>query len=118
MFRMPLVFVIAHDWTLRTSLRADLREMGIEALGMESADDAGRALAAGQTPALIVLEATAGIGDSVALQTLMHSVPTVLIASRTETLPLPAAAAIFYRPVRIGDIVSRIRELLQRGHAA
>jgi len=115
---MPVVFVIARDWTLRASVRADLRELGIEALGMENADDAGRAIASGQMPSLIVLEATAGVADSVAIQKLVQSVPAILIASRTETLDLPPAAAVFYRPVRIGEIVDRVRELLQRGHAA
>ena len=41
---MPVVFVVARDWTLRMGVRAELRELGIEALGMESAEDAGRAL--------------------------------------------------------------------------
>jgi DNA-binding response OmpR family regulator len=116
--RMPVVFVIARDWTLRTSVRADLRERGIEALGMENADDAGRAIASGEIPAVMVLEATAGVGDSAAIQKLVRSVPAILVASRTETLALPAAAAVFYRPVRIGEIVARVQELLQRGHAA
>jgi DNA-binding response OmpR family regulator len=115
---MPVVFVIARDWTLRTSVRADLRELGIEALGMENADDAGLALASGQMPSVIVLEATAGVADNLTIQKLVQSIPAILIASRTETLPLPPAAAVFYRPVRIGEIVARVRELLQRGYAA
>jgi DNA-binding response OmpR family regulator len=115
---MPVVFVIARDWTLRASLRADLRESGIEALGMEVPDDAGRAIATGQIPSVLVLEATAGLADSPATEKLIRSVPTVLIASRTETFPLPSAAAVFYRPVRLGEIVSRVREILRRGHAA
>jgi DNA-binding response OmpR family regulator len=117
-FAMPVVFVIARDWTLRTSLRAELIEHGIEALGMENADDAGRSVASGQLPAVVVLEATAGVADSLALQKLIQSVPAVLIASRTEFIPLPPAAAVFYRPIRIGEIVARVRELLRRGHAA
>ena len=47
---MHTVFVIATDWTLRAGVRAELRELGIDALGMDSADDAGRALAENQTP--------------------------------------------------------------------
>ena len=42
-------------------------------------------------------------------------VPTVLIASRTETVPLPPVAAVFYRPVRVGEIVPKVLELLGRG---
>jgi DNA-binding response OmpR family regulator len=127
--KMAIVFVIARDWTLRTAVRAELRELGIEALGMESAEDFGRALAAGQMPAAVVLEGTAEIAGDPAVQKLIERVPTVLIASRTETLPQlfsrpegaaggPRFAAIFYRPVRIAEIVARVRELLERGAAA
>ncbi len=87
---MAIVFVIARDWTLRTAVRAECDP---------------------------------------AVQKLIERVPTVLIASRTETLPLqparagdavgrPRFAAIFYRPVRIAEIVARVRELLERGTAA
>src|ERR1700730_13194111 len=41
--KMAIVFVIARDWTLRTPVRAELRELGIDALGMESPEDVGRA---------------------------------------------------------------------------
>jgi DNA-binding response OmpR family regulator len=117
-FRRPVVFVIAGDWALRTAVRADLRERGVEALGLENAEDAGGAIASGEIPAVIVVEATAGVGDSAAIQKLAQSIPSIVIASRTETLALPATAAVFYRPVRIGEIVARVQELLQRGHAA
>jgi DNA-binding response OmpR family regulator len=115
---MPVVFVIATDWTLRAAVRAELREAGIDALGMDSPDDAGRALASNQLPAAIVLEATAELAGNAAIQNLVKRVPTILIASRTETVPLPAVAAVLYRPVRIGDIVAKVRGLLARGHAA
>jgi hypothetical protein len=113
-----VVFVIATDWKLRTAVRAELRELGIEALGMDSVDDAGRALARNQMPAAIVLEATEELVRNPAIQSLIKRVPTILIASRTETVPLPAVAAAFCRPVRIGDIVAKVRELLARAHAA
>jgi len=127
--KMAIVFVIARDWTLRTAVRAELRELGIEALGMDSAEDVGRALAAGQMPAAVVLEGTAEIADDAAVQKLIERVPTILIASRTEALSLqpartgdasgrPMFAAIFYRPVRIAEIVARVRGLLERGATA
>ena len=115
---MSVVFVISSDWTLRTTVRAELREAGIDALGMETADQAGRALAAGQMPSAIVLEATAPIASDAAIQHLIQRVPTVLVASRTETLPMPPVAAVFYRPVRIGEIVACARELLRKPHLA
>ena len=113
-----MVFVIATDWKLRTAVRAELRELGIEALGMDSVDDAGRALARNQMPAAMVLEATEELVGNPAIRSLIKRVPTILIASRTEIVPLPAGAAVFCRPVRIGDIVAKVRELLARAHAA
>ncbi len=115
---MSVVFVIATDWTLRAAVRAELRELGIDALGMDSVDDAGRALANNQMPAAIVLEVTSELAGKPAIDHLVKRVPTVLIASRTETVALPPVAAVLYRPVSIGDIVAKVRELLARGHAA
>lgn len=115
---MPVVYVIARDWTLRTSVRAELRERGIDALGMESADEAGRAIAAGQMPAVVVIEAMPEIAGDPATRRLVERVPAILVASRTETMPLPPVDTVFYRPVRIGEIVARVEEVLRRGHAA
>jgi DNA-binding response OmpR family regulator len=116
--KMPVVFVIARDWTLRTGVRAELRERGIDALGMESAAAAGAAIAAGEMPAVVVIEAVSDIAGDPAIQKLVERVPTILVASRTETVPLPPVDTVLYRPVRIGDVVARVQELLRRGHAA
>jgi len=113
---MPAVFVIAQDWTLRTSVRAELRERGIDALGMESADDAGQSLAEGQLPAVVVMEATPEIAGNSAIRELVGRVPAIVIASRTEHVALPPVDTVLYRPVRIGEIVARVEELLLRGH--
>ena len=115
---MPVVFVIARDWSLRTGVRAELRERGIEALGMDAPADAGRAIAAGQLPAVVVLEASHEMAGDPAIQKLVERVPAILIASRTETVPLPPVDTVFYRPVRVGEIVARVHELIARGHAA
>jgi hypothetical protein len=115
---MPVVFVIARDWNLRAGLRAELRERGIEALGMDAAGDAGRALASGQMPAVVVLEALTELADDPAIQKLVEAVPTILIASRTETIPLPPVDTVFYRPVCIGEIAARVNELIASGHSA
>lgn len=115
---MPVVFVVASDWTLRSAIRAELRELGIEALGMETADDVGRAIAAGEMPAVIVVEGTAPLALHPAIQNLVRTVRTVLIASRTETIPSPPVTRVFYRPVRIAEIVAAVQELLQSGQRA
>lgn len=110
---MPTIFVVSGDWTLRTSVRAELRQAGVEALGMESADDLARAVAQGITPSAVVLDA--GLGDSAGscLANLARRVPVVVVASRTESAPaLEGAAAVLYRPVRIGEIVARVQQIL------
>ena len=116
--KMPVVFLIARDWALRTGVRAELRERGMEALGMESASEAGAAIAAGDVPAVVVIEASSEITGDPAIVKLIERVPTILVASRTETVPLPPVDTVFYRPVRIGEIVARVLELVRRGHAA
>jgi len=116
--KMPVVFVIARDWTLRTGVRAELRERGIDALGMESAGEAGAAIAAGEMPAVMVIEAISDIAGDPAIQQLVERVPTILVVSRTETVPLPPVDTVFYRPVRIGDVVARVQGLIRQGHAA
>jgi hypothetical protein len=56
---MPVVYVIASDWKMRTAVRAELHEMGVEGLGMDSADDVGRAIASGTaTPSCIANQIT------------------------------------------------------------
>ena len=115
---MPVVFVIATDWKLRAAVGDELRERGIDAMGMDSAEDAGRALAGGAMPAAVVLEANAELGGDSAIQGLVARVPTVLVASRTETVALPRVTAVFYRPVLIGEIVEKVSELLARGQTA
>ena len=125
---MPVVFVIARDWKLRTAVRAELREMGVDALGIDASDDAGRLIASGTIPAAVVLEASGDFVSNPAIQSLVCRVPTIWIASRTERIPLPLDAAgkaagsnrgaLLYRPVKIGDIVARVRNILQKGQAA
>ena len=119
---MPIVFVISKDWTLRVTVRAELLHARIEALGMESVEDAGRALAQGNTPSAIVLDAAAEEyappSAKAALEHLAKRVPVVVVASRIKPAPpLEGAAVLLYRPVRVGDIVARVKELLA-GQAA
>jgi DNA-binding response OmpR family regulator len=114
---IPVVYVIARDWTMRAAVRAELREMGIEALGMDSAEDAGRAMASGQIPNVVVLEATEELLGDIRIQNLVRRFPAVMIASRTVKVSLPDTADVLYRPVRIAEIVARVTELLARDAA-
>ncbi len=115
---MPSVFIIAQDWALRAGVRAELRESGIEALGMETVGEAVRRLAEGAAPSAIVLEAGAAEHGLRALERSAPQVPLIVVASRTATSPLPErAAAVFYRPVQVGEIVACVQQLL-RGQPA
>ncbi len=111
--RMPLIFVIAQDWILRVGVRAQLRELGIEALGMESADDAAKALVEGHVPAAVVIEGAAAAAAHPAIENLARHVPVIVVASRMEPVTLPSAAAILYRPVRVQDVVAQAQRVLQ-----
>ena len=114
---MPVVYVIGEDWTLRAGVRAELRERGVEALGMETVADVGAALAADQTPSAIVLDANSKAAWDPAIQELTARVPAVVVASRTSTLCLGSAAKTLFRPVQIREIVAAVFEVL-KGHAA
>ncbi len=121
---MPTVFVISQDWSLRATVRAELLHAGVEALGMESPDDLAQALAQGRAPSLVVLDAR-GQGSALsaplaraALSNLARRVPLVVVASRVEPAPvLEGVAALLYRPLRVGEIVACVQQLL-KGQAA
>jgi hypothetical protein len=125
---MPVVFVIAGDWKLRTAVRAELREIGVNALGIDAPDDAAQMIASGTIPVAIVLEATGNFVSDSAIQSLVSRIPTIWIASRTEKIPFPSAGSgkrshsnrgvLLYRPARIGDIVAHVRDILKKGQAA
>ncbi|HKW87193.1 MAG TPA: hypothetical protein VJN21_00395 [Candidatus Acidoferrales bacterium] len=112
---MPVVYVVSEDWALRANVRAELRERGIEALGMETADDAGAALAANEMPDAMVLDAGARAARERAIRQLAERVPTIVVASRTEAAEMPKGAKILYRPARVGEIVAAVLEQLRGG---
>jgi DNA-binding response OmpR family regulator len=115
---MPTVFVIGKDWSLRGSIRAELREMGVEALGMETLKDAAEQLAAGTMPDVVVLDASGADAAHPGLNLLARRVPVLVVASRTDPPPaVENAALVMYRPVRVGDVVARVKLFLE-GHPA
>lgn len=112
---MPTVFVIARDWMLRSGVRAELRERGVEALGMESVADAERAIAGGTMPAAVVVDAddapAAGVN---ALDAIARRAPMLVIASRMAAGAAPPNAAdVLARPITVGEIVARVLKLLE-----
>ena len=112
---MPTVFVIAKDWTLRAGVRAELREMGVDALGMETVADAGQTIAAGTIPDVVMLDAASeDVASLGGVASLVRSVPVLVVASRTEAVPgIETAAMVMYRPVSVGEVVARLKQLLE-----
>lgn len=112
---MPTVFVIARDWTLRGAVRAELRERGVEALGLEAAEDATKTIAAGTLPDAIILDSAAARTPAAAQLSRRFSV--LLVASRTEPVPELGTVAVLWRPVQVNEIVEHVTQLL-KGRAA
>ncbi|HEV2388877.1 MAG TPA: hypothetical protein VGS20_16670 [Candidatus Acidoferrales bacterium] len=109
---MPIVFVIARDWPLRAMVRAELRERGIQAVGMTSGIEAGIRVAAGEVPSAVVIESSAEVDPGLA--SLAQRVPFVVVASNdpAQTWPKPAAR-VLHRPVRVAEVVKAVLELLR-----
>jgi DNA-binding NtrC family response regulator len=122
--RMPGVFIVSKDWTLRAALRAELLEAGLDARGMNSIQDVCQALARGEFPAVAVLDAALveTPEDAAALVGLGRYTYLLVVASHVQPGAgaaewMRSAAAIIYRPVRIGEIVSRVKQFVE-GQAA
>ena len=112
--KMPVVFIVSGEWDLRGAVRAELREAGIEALGMESVEDMARMISSGIAPALVVLDGAQLRGPETreALQNLSSRLPLLVIDSRLNPAPpLPNAHTIL-RPVQVKEIVARVLEML------
>ena len=108
---MPIVFILARDWPLRVLLRAELRERGIQAIGMQTAAEAGTRIASGDLPSVVVLEASQRIEPG--LESLARRVPFVIVASGADDDAWPAAATrVLHRPVRIAEVVAAVLDVL------
>jgi CheY-like chemotaxis protein len=120
---MPIVFVISDNWMLRTGVRAELRERGIEATGIDSAREAVRRIDGGERPAVLVIDAGSGAGnvpgvdvagEDAAIGRLLESgVAAILISSRTVRSPPWKPEVLLPRPVRVGEITVAVLRLLK-----
>jgi hypothetical protein len=108
--RPPVVFVISPDWTLRAMVRAELREAGVEALGMEGIDDLTEELARGVVPSVVVLDGVELEKPDAreALQNLAANIAILVVDSRIAPAPGLSSAEVLRRPIRVQDIVSRV----------
>jgi DNA-binding response OmpR family regulator len=112
--KMPVVFIVSGEWDLRGAVRAELREAGIEALGLETVDDMARMIAGGIAPALVVLD-----GEQLrrpearqALENLSSRIPVLVIDSRLSPAPPLRGAQTILRPVQVKEIVARVLAML------
>lgn len=113
-FKMPVVFIVSAEWDLRGAVRAQLREAGIEALGMQTVEDMGRTIARGIAPSLAVIDG-AQLHETETrqvVQNLSTRLPLLVIDSRLSPAPpLPGAETIL-RPVQVKEIVARVLAML------
>jgi AmiR/NasT family two-component response regulator len=116
---MPKVFVVSEDRTLRAAVRAELREAGVEALGMETPGEVGEMLARGVAPDAVVVdgEALEEAAARDALENLARRVALLVVDSRVMPAPPLPGAQRLLRPVRVREIVERVLALLA-GRAA
>ena len=113
--KMPVVFIVSREWGLRGAVRAELREAGIEALGLETIDDMAQMIAGGIAPELVVLD-----GEQLhrpeagqALENLSSRLPILVIDSRLSPAPpLPGAQTIL-RPIQVKEVVAHVLSMLR-----
>jgi hypothetical protein len=107
---MPIVYVVSRDWSLRTPLRAELRERGVEALGLETVDDVGKALARGIVPAAVVIDGAELDQEPAreAIANLARQVAVLVVDSRLSPAPEIPGTERLVRPVSIGEIAQRV----------
>ena len=107
---MPTVFVVSRDWTLRTAVRAELQEHGVDALGLETADDIGKQLGRGIVPGVVVIDG-AELEHELPRQeiaNLAQQVTILIVDSRvTPAPPIPGTERL-ERPISVGDVVKRV----------
>ena len=108
------MFIVSGDWDLRGAVRAELREAGIDALGLETVEDMARLIAGGIAPSLVVLDGAQLHTHEArrALENLSSRVPVLVIDSRLDPAPPLPGATTMLRPVQIREIVARILAML------
>ncbi|HZP32925.1 MAG TPA: hypothetical protein VFB23_06125 [Candidatus Acidoferrales bacterium] len=113
---MRVVFVVSGEWELRGAVRAELRERGITALGLETVDDMARTIGGGIAPSLVVLDG-ALLHDPeslAAVDNLSSHIPVLVVDSRVNPAPPMPGAKRMLRPVQVKQIVSRVMEMIPR----
>lgn len=111
---MPVVLIVSGEWDLRGAVRAELREVGIDALGLETIDEVGRIIARGVAPSLIVVDGALLFETQTraAIENMCSRLPVLVVDSRLNPATELPGAETMRRPVRVKEIVSRVLEML------
>jgi DNA-binding response OmpR family regulator len=111
---MPVVFIVSGEWDLRGALRAELREAGVAALGMETVEDMAQMIAGGTAPDLVVLDGELLHRPEMrqALENLSSRLPVLVVDSRLSPAPPLSRAQTISRPVQVREIVARVLAML------
>ena len=111
---MPVVFVVSGEWDLRGAVRAELRERGITALGMETVDDMARTIAGGIAPSAVVVDGALlhQAETRAAVENLSCHVPVLVVDSRVSPAPPLPDVTTLLRPVQVKQIVSRVLQMI------
>lgn len=116
-----MVLVVPQHWE-RALIRAELIERGHDAVGMQGLGDLllfrTRTAAAAHGPVGLVLvdrEALTGRRQRLLgpVRACYPDVPFLLLAGGTTTMPGGPWTAVLLRPISIGDIATRIEDLLE-----
>ena len=109
---MPVVLVISADWQLRALVRAELKEAGLMAIGLDSADSLEQDVANFDRPSVIVLDGTELEKAAVRAQIaeLAQDAAVLAVESRISAIPEIPGVAVLRRPLRVKEIVSWVRE--------
>jgi hypothetical protein len=118
--KMPVVFIVSREWDLRGAVRAELREAGVDALGMESVANMAAMIVGGIAPSLVVLDGSElhDPGAHGALEHLTARIPFLVVDSRLNPAPsLPASKTVF-RPIQVKEIVNLVLAMLSQKSAS
>jgi DNA-binding NtrC family response regulator len=106
---MKTVLVVGREWKFRALLRAELRERGFEAVGVETLTEAQLVATA---PAVLVYDnADAGADEIAALAEMVARVPTIVVAG-AQAPSAPSGVVVMRRPVQMSEIMKAVERLV------
>ncbi len=117
--QIRVAIMIVKEWKERAFLRAELIEEGIRTLAVENMDEAQEWLAdPGVLPIIIIYDTNNQVDlsqDLKRLGELILHIPALIITTPTEKRNLEELGFkyIIRRPIRIGDVVGYVKQILK-----